>query len=260
MNIREITKLAPNYCEINREERNYAAIFFAALCKPGNSERFLNYCGYNETISPDFGIFFEYSYLRDLWYNISDENIKKEIIRHHLKITNIDDILALPTIEINLKFGVGGEPSEKFIQYPGKWAIVKYSKNFTNPDDFLKICKFKWSFNIKPDIVIHLDKDRAICIEAKYESGEGSYPASDIEKAIFKEKGLLYVGQMKLQEYMMNTLLGLETKFIRLDSKKNKSETHQSLTWSEAFGLLDMSEMPPFANVMAKNTSILSVT
>ena len=33
LNIREIAKNNSNYYEINREERNYAAILFAALCK-----------------------------------------------------------------------------------------------------------------------------------------------------------------------------------------------------------------------------------
>jgi hypothetical protein len=57
MDIRKIAQLAPNYCEINREERNYAAILFAALCKPGNAERFLRYCGFEGKLGPDFGIY-----------------------------------------------------------------------------------------------------------------------------------------------------------------------------------------------------------
>ena len=58
MNIREIAKLYPNYSEINREERNYAAIFFAALCKSGNVEKFLSHCGFNQKPGQDFGIYF----------------------------------------------------------------------------------------------------------------------------------------------------------------------------------------------------------
>ncbi len=187
MNIRQIANLTPNYSEINREERNYAAIFFTALCKEGNTERFLKYCGFEEKIGADFGIYFEYAYLRDLWSEIKNENTRKGIIRQKLKIKGIDDILNLSPIGINIKFGVGGKASSDFIQYPGKQSIVKYNKHFPDNDDFLKICKFKWSFNIKPDIIIHLEKDRAICIEAKYESGEEWYPASDLEKEIFSK-------------------------------------------------------------------------
>ena len=255
MNIRQIANLSPNYCEINREERNYAAILFAALCKPGNSARFLAHCGIAGEPGLDFGIYFEYAYLRDLWNQISDEEIKKEIFRQNLNIQGIDEILNQPSLEINRTFGVGGPPSPDFVQYPGKWAIVKYNRHFPSNEDFLKICRFKWSFNIKPDIVIHLDKDRAICIEAKYESGEGSYPATETDKAIFNERGITYVGQMELQKYMMQELLGIKTDFMFLVFKKETSDSHKVISWGEAFGCLDMSEMPPFALEMAKRIS-----
>jgi hypothetical protein len=252
MNIREIAKLSPNYFEINREERNYAAIFFAALCRPGNIEKFLEYGGVASQIGPEFGIYFEYSYLRDLWSKITNEDTKKEIIRKNLIIKEIEPILQLPFKEINKRFGVGGEPSSDFIQYPGKWALRNYDKNFRDNDDFLKICRFKWSFNIKPDIVIHMDKNTALCIEAKYESGEGCYPSTDVEKAIFRERGLNYVGQMDLQKYMMEELLGIKSSFMFLVFKKEYSETHRVLSWAEAFGCLDLREMPNFALQMVR--------
>ena len=255
MDIRKIAQLAPNYCEINREERNYAAILFAALCKPGNAERFLRYCGFEGKLGPDFGIYFEYAYLRDLWSKIDRNGVKKEIIRQNLRINGIDGVLNLPVMEINRKFGVGGQPSKDFVQYPGKWAIIKYKKNFQDKEDFLKVCRFKWAFNIRPDIVIHLNKDRAICIEAKYESGEGSYPVSNIEKKIFKEHRIPYMGQMELQKYMMEELLGVLADFMFLVFKKEKSETHKVVSWAEAFGSLDMVDMPPFAIEMAKRIS-----
>ncbi len=257
MSIREIEKLNPNYFDINREERNYAAIFFAALCKQNNAESFLNYCGFEGELNEEFGIYFEYSYLRDLWYHINDEWKKKEIIRTTLKINGIGEILKLPLKEINKKFGVSGEASSRYLQFPGKWAIRKYNKNFPDNVDFLKICKFKWSFNIKPDIVIHLNKNHAICIEAKYESGEGVYPASNIEKRIFKERNLRYVGQMELQKYMMEELLGIKTDFVFLvyKYKKEKSETHKVISWSEAFNAMDMAGMPKFAIKMVDKIS-----
>lgn len=255
MNIREISKIDLNYFEINREERNYAAIFFTALCKPNNSEAFLKFCGFNYKDNTDFGIYFEYAYLRDLWNNIHDENIKKEIIRQKLNISKIDEILTLPIEEINKKFGVGGEASGKFIQFPGKWAIIKYDEHFPNNDDFIKICRFKWSFNIKPDIVIHLDRNNAVCIEAKYESSEGFYPSSEIEKEIFRKRGLKYIGQMELQKYMMENLLGVKTDFLFLVSKEKKSETHKLISWAKAFTSIDLSEMPKFAIEMVKNIS-----
>ena len=115
-----------------------------------------------------------------------------------------------------------------------------------------KICMFKWSFNIKPYIVIHLDKARSICIEAKYESREALYPATNKEKEIFKRRRIRYVGQMELQNYMMEDLLGVKTDFMFLVFKKEKSETHKVISWTEAFGAIDMKTMPKFAIEMAK--------
>ena len=252
MHIRKTTGLSPNYSTINREERNYAALLFAALCLPENAQRFLTACGYHQKINDEFGIYFEYAYLRDLWYTISDEAIKKSIIRNHLKVKNIDAILNLPLKEINQLFGVSGQASTKFLQYPGKWSVSKYHHHFLDNEDFLAICKFKWAFNIKPDIVIHLDKDHAICIEAKYESGEGVYPASTQDKKIFKARGLANnsIRQIELQDYMMQTLLGIQTDFLFLVPNPKNHCNYKVITWAEAFNCLDTTQMPAFAKTM----------
>jgi len=255
MNIRETAGLAPNYFEINREERNYAAILFAALCQPGNIERFLELCGREDEVGPEFGIYFEYAYLRDLWFQIDSEDIKRSVIRDHLKIKGIEEIMAKPAEEINRLFGVAGTPSATHIQFPGKWALVKYAENFKDKDALLAICRFKWSFNIKPDIVIHLSKSKAICIEAKYESGEGSYPASDVEKAIFDQRNLPRVMQTALQRYMMEELLGVETDFWLVDSKTTRSMSHKKLNWKEVFEALNLEATPAFCRAMVERIS-----
>ena len=265
MSVRQIAKdmagLSPNYCEINREERNYAAILFAVLCKPDNAKRFLEQClpeskpGYGGS---DFGIYLEYSYLRDLWNEIESDTIKKKIICHNLKIKGIDAIMDWSAEKINRKFGVG-RLSDKTVQYPGNWSISKFNDTFEDieKEDFLEICKFKWAFNIKPDIVIHLDRDRAICIEAKLESGEGSYPTSTAEKTIFKNRGLKdkHVKQMDLQEYMMKDLLGLDTSLILLGLHKIERKNFKFMHWEKAFGCLDLNGMPPFAVKMVRKIS-----
>jgi hypothetical protein len=254
MNIREISQKNPHYYEINREERNYAAIFFAALCKDENASRFLQAYGMKEEIGPDFGIYFEYAYLRDLWNTIRSEEIRKDIIKKNLPIQGIEDILQSPVREINQQFGAVNA-SSKEIQYPGRWSMGKYDQNFPDNNDFLRICRFKWAFNIKPDIVIHLNRDKALCIEAKYESGEGYYPSTTEEVAIFERRSIPRVGQMELQKYMMEDLLGIEMDFMFLVSKKQSSETHRIITWAEAFEMLDLSGMPAFVTKMVEKIS-----
>jgi hypothetical protein len=66
MNIREIARLNPHYFEINREERNYAAIFFAALCKIKNVQRFLKILAFDYDVGSDYGVYFEYAYMNIL--------------------------------------------------------------------------------------------------------------------------------------------------------------------------------------------------
>ncbi len=256
MNIRQITGINPRYAEINREERNYTALFYHTLLTNENLVYFLNKCGVKETPGDDFGIYFEYSMLRDLWYKIDNENVKNEIFGKKLPISNINEILSKPIVEINKYFGVMGEPSKSEIQYPGHWAIIKYNKTIQNDSDFYNICKFKWSFNIKPDIVIHLSKDRAICIEAKYESGEGQYPSQEKDKRIFDDRKLPRVGQMELQQYMMKDLLGITTDFVFLVFKKTVSKTHQVVTWTEAFEGMKLDNLPKFAHDMLKNVNV----
>lgn len=255
MNIREIAGLNPNYFEINREERNHAAVLFAALCIPGNAEKFLESCGLSTKLDPEFGIYFEYAFLRDLWNGIDEDQTKIDVIRKLLNIEGINEILELQVSDINQKFGASGRGNSDKIQFPGTWAITKYHENFGNDAEFVKVCKFKWSFNIKPDIVFHRDKNNAVCIEAKYQSGEGSYPSSPRDKQIFATRGLPTIGQTELQKYMMEELLGLKTEFIFLVSKKESSDTHDVITWRDAFSDLDMNGMPIFARKMADHIS-----
>jgi hypothetical protein len=81
MTIREIAGHQPDYFNINREERNHAAILFSALCRPENVRAFMRLIGVEAAIGPEFGIYFEYAYLRDLWHTIADDATRREIIR-----------------------------------------------------------------------------------------------------------------------------------------------------------------------------------
>jgi len=262
MNIREIGGTDPAYWSICREERNYAAILFAALCMPGNAKIFLDLCGVKDPIDDEFGIYFEYAYLRDYWNGLMDESdeklneLKKRIISESLDIPAVSKILKQTDLSTtNMELGVSGIASKKFIQSPGRWTVKGLDNKFSDNDQFLKLCKFKWAFNIKPDIVIHLSKSRAICIEAKHESGEGQYPSSKEEKAIFSRRGLKSVGQLELQQYLMNELLGIQTDFVFIVSKMEQTQQHKVMHWGDVFAEMNLEGMPLFARNMAKAIS-----
>lgn len=271
--VRDIANAAKNYHEFNREERNMAAVVFAAFCQPGNAASFIASLkkrddadsGFPYDIAGDcngdeFGIYFEYAYLRDMWNQLADgaipaNEIKKNIIRQSLPVGKTEQILALDTHNINESL-IAGMASKTRIQYPGRWSVTKIDREFNDNDAFLKACKFKWAFNIKPDIVIHLNKNTAICIEAKLESGQGKYPSLESERKIFRKRIGQHVtlGQLEVQRYLMKDLLGLNTRFIYLGAKepKDRDSNYLYLQWQEVFDSMNMQNMPLFAQSLCR--------
>ncbi len=62
MNVRSLTGFERPYYEINREERNLAAIFFHVLLLADNLERFLRRTGSTQPLHPEqAGAYFEYA-------------------------------------------------------------------------------------------------------------------------------------------------------------------------------------------------------
>ncbi|MFB6317296.1 hypothetical protein [Saccharicrinis sp. FJH54] len=248
MNIRELLNYKEPYFRINREERNLAAIFYHVLLINNNLEKFLQKLKVDfPIVSAETGIYFEYAHLRDIWFNHRGiTNLKKQkVILDLLQPVNYDGLLNLSVLDFNRYFGAVPVPSAEYIQSPGNWSISRFKQNIIDNVEFLKVCRFKWCFNAKPDIVIHTSNDHVICIEAKYESGEGQYPSKQSERDEFKKRGLKQVGQTEIQTQIMQ-LLGIESTFIFLVQKTSASDTHDTLLWKEAFDGLDLHGCPRY--------------
>lgn len=248
MTLRNILTNNLPYFKINREERNLAAIFYHVLLVNNNLAKFLVKIGVDFPISPEeMAIYFEYAHLRDIWYSFDkeDNKLKRNTILQLLGPSNKDFLETCSILKFNSFFGAVPVPSADSIQSPGNWSIDRFKNNLTGNNEFLKVCKFKWCFNAKPDIVIHTSNEQAICIEAKYESGEGSYPSKASEKDEFYRRGLNFVGQTEIQKMIME-LLGVECKFIFLIQKGSESPTHSALLWKDAFAELDLTGCPEF--------------
>jgi len=246
------------YPSVLWNRRNYAALLYAALSHGQNVGRFLSFCNVPVTIDADVQYYFEYAFLRDLWNTELDNEKLRSVLRSFLKVGDIETIVTKPIKELNSLFVESKSPSEKWVQSPGRWSVSKIDAVFSKNGDFLAACKFKWAFNIKPDIVFEIGRDRAICIEIKYESGEGQYPTNPKEKEIFHRRGIPYVGQTEVQKYMMEELLGMKTEFRFLVSKKATSSTHKVIDWNETLAALDLSGVPAFQREMAKAISLAS--
>lgn len=264
MDAREIVQIDAPYYEINREERFFCATLYALLICNNNLAKFVHYLNQqylkntgeavDENDFDNMELYVEYAYLRDIWNSIGPDNNekKRDLILKSLGLSN-HSLDSLDVHGLNQVFVGRGEPSITYIQNPGTWSISKYSKSgfFPNPEgnvDFEKVCKFKWCFNIKPDIVIQIGKKRVISIEAKLESGEGCYPSNEKEIEEFKRRSLKLIKQTELQKFMFEQLLGIKASLFYLT--KNKSKTEEvgcfQITWDEIFTKLDFEGFHPF--------------
>lgn len=250
------------YYKINREERFFCATLYSLLVQNNDNIkafiRFLNeqsgdITKINEGKIEEFELYLEYAYLRDIWFDMNpDDNVKKhDFIFKSLQLSN-KKLESLSTYELNNMLVGRGKPSESYIQNPGTWSISKFARLFPHHpqsnEDFEKICKYKWCFNIKPDLVIQINHDRILSIEAKLESGEGSYPSSEVHIKEFNRRGLKPVKQTELQKFMFEKLLDMKVDiFFLVKSESERREgDYTQITWCDVFSKLDFRGMHPF--------------
>ncbi len=235
-----IRKTIDSYGTVVREERFFCAVLFHLLLSDESRiAAFLKQCGIvGELDLKSARVFVEYAMVRDLWNELEGvENSNRFKIDFILEWLDLPDCLRnLDVHSFNGQF-VSGIPSNKYIQSPARWGVKNICKSLANYPELIKIaCKFKWSFNIKPDIVIELDRNTVVCIEAKVESGEGGYPSSKEDKAALRRAALpgFSCGQLELQEFVMKKILGFDNvEFVFLTAKGK--EGAGAPKWSAVF-------------------------
>ena len=253
---------AKPYHDFCREERSHAAIFYALLCREENLRRFVKMCTNAPILEGTCPApYFEYAYLRDYWASMKSGE-RQECLLRWLPNELRDEIESLRKTNVqkaNERLGVVGRSSSRELQMPGRWGVAKIiSKNpGMAKDDLLKLCKLKWSFNIKPDILIELAGNHTICIEAKVCSRQSSYPVSAQERNAFKAAGLEPAGQIEMQEYVLTQLLRRNVTMISLTRepgtatpKNDKPAKYKTLTWGEVYKEMDTLGLPPSAIAM----------
>jgi hypothetical protein len=251
-----LTRLTPPgpFSEFNREERNAVATLYAALLLDGNLKRFtdLLQCGAFSGVATE--TFVEWTYLRDLWNHHSKSNDERRLaILDVLEPSNRRHLQACSAEDFNRFFGVAGHVSKEHIQSPGRWSVLRFAKNIEGNDEFLRTCRFKWAFNIKPDLMLDNGEKHLLCIEAKLESLEGSYPTSSPEKAEFARRQIERIKQTELQRHLLEDLLGYTADFrFLVQSTAAASMSHATVTWAEVFEALDLSPLPSWVRAWTK--------
>lgn len=252
--IREHFDLTNPYHSVCREERNLCAVLYhLLLSNPENLPRFLKAIGRDPAKLKDAEIYVEYAHLRDIWYAFGKRTqreeknrIRREFILDALDLQSRDDLRSCDVQEFNKLFVGRKSPSSEEIESPSNWSIRQIDKGFpdgSNESDlFLQATRFKWCFNVKPDIVIFLSQNEAISIEAKLESSEGKYPSGGDEWKRFQRRGLHKVPQTAIQKQVFE-LLGINAHHVIL-AKKSRSE--DQFAWEEVFRGLDLGQEPEF--------------
>ena len=251
----------PYFC-FNREERHLAAVLFHLLCLGDNIERLIQSRGLGrdwEVMLEECGVYFEYSFLRDAWHRLGTGEeanaAKREIIRCKLEGFGATESLlgridAAETRELNGMFI--GHPSAVHVQSPANWQLARFGpcEAGLERENVLAACKLKWAFKAKPDIVVQPSLQRALCLELKLESGEGSYPTDGTEKLILKKRGLYEPGKEKLppirqtalQRLMMEDLFGPDRVSVLLVTRNGPedNDAEAAVSWAQLLAKLEI--------------------
>lgn len=220
----EVPVLDPDwpYFLFTREERHFAAVLFHLLCLPGNAQALLDAFGTGWTFDDtEGGVYFEYSYLRDRWHTLGQDGTPMDAT-NQARCAMLSAVLRGFGASGSLLARVAGDgvaalngrfiakPSITQVQSPANWQVARFAAaggSLSSPD-IAAAARTKWAFRIKPDLLVQPRLGRALCLELKFGSGEGSYPAKGTERALLRPHMTEPVRQTELQRDMLGLVFG----------------------------------------------------
>jgi hypothetical protein len=298
----KVEKVIANYGDVVREERFFCACLFHLLVsdstyKHGFLKDFLKLCciDVNDHNLEEATVYVEYAMARDLWDALNGKKKKEaneakyQFLHSLLRFKDPfsvpladDDIIKFnnqlvvekkrkcsqPDTETPYLLGANKKKSKRSkpdIETPAHWDINKINKIkdfFPDEDSRETACKLKWGFNIKPDMVIELGKNRAVCIEAKVLSKEAQYGSKASE---------IQISQTELQKFLMGKILGFEKsrqvflslqipKMQKSHNEKADNSTNEEgivyLTWGEVIRCFEGSNPEALENIRNSNPTV----
>jgi hypothetical protein len=278
INLRDYWGFHKSYALINREERNYAALLYHLFMLGDNVRRFLEYTQYPWRDSFDLGemgIYLEYAMLRDLWrwLDASEQDVaarnakKRNFLLDFLQPAERPRLEQMSVEAFNRFFGASN-PSSQNIQQPATWSLNNALQQGgmadpkTEPDEerFLKYCKLKWGFNIKPDIVIQTQEDAVLSMNCYTDATDGNYPRNKADREVFEHRfgrDFPQITSWAVERFLLHEVLGLKAQFLSIQRERSadQQETAEGFTvllWKEAFQAMDTSHAHMFIQMMVE--------
>ncbi|MBA4180132.1 MAG: hypothetical protein C0506_06035 [Anaerolinea sp.] len=274
-----------------REERQFCAVLAHLLMQKGpNLGAFLNVVNartgssYPTEYLDEAEIYLEFAFLRDAWEllnaPLSHPGVRRTVgalasinQAKHTRIRLLLDRSGLTDFDIpsaadpatfNERFmGRAGRSVKHDISSPGRWSIPAMLKHVNGGKDvpfgvIEALAKLKWCFNIKPDLVLMLPGQPVLCVEAKLESGEGTYPSGDDAEALrrafptYKKPWR----QFDIQAHLFGKLLAVSHTQIVVSRSAARPE---DLTWAQVFGAMEMESSIPFVSQLVHQNKSLGI-
>jgi hypothetical protein len=221
------------YYKINREERHYVAIIFALLLRftPATIEGILLNLGlrvkdwskFGRKSGEDFGIYYEYAFLRDMWHQLAGDNDGKRNFLEGILKKRCVDYSSIIDENSDRPFGskIYNQKNDKSrdVISPAQWSATKICNLLK--EEASELLKVKWAFSAKPDLVIQFDKNHAVCFEFKLESGQTTYTAGCNGKPVS-------VTQTDLQIFILKYCLKIKNVVHVMVEKSHKSSKELS--------------------------------
>lgn len=291
-----------------REERQLCAMLAHLLMQRGsNLQAFLTlferqlatenlepYAGERAVQVESAQVYVEFAFLRDRWnqfdadpaYDLATRNkAKREFLFEMLmrvdtlRPLELRNAMPAEVDEFNACFmGPAGLRVKHDIASPALWNVVALYKlagldrGVTEERKwvFRDLCKFKWAFRIKPDLVIVFPGLEPICVEGKLESGEGRYPTKPAETKLFD---YVFTGQdrrvrqVELQDFMFRVLLGCGSRLLFIAQKEGQvtipgpegaTVNVPQLRWDRVFEALDHADSIPFVRSFISENRLIN--
>jgi hypothetical protein len=291
-----------------REERQLCALLAHLLMQQGpNVERFLNlfeeqlkkedlkpYAGPSRVPVAEAEVYLEFAFLRDRWNQLGADlqhdlaaknNAKREFLFELLgrvpTLRGLEEREKFPAdaASFNVCFmGTAPRSVKHDIASPALWTVAALYK-LSHLDQgvtadrqavFRDLCKFKWAFRIKPDLVLVIPGHPPICVEGKLESPEGSYPTKPDETKLFDKTfttASRRVWQVELQDFLFRVLLGCEPRPLFIAQKEGKvtipgangtTINVPQLRWDRVFKKLDHAGSIPFVHKFISQNRLIN--